>query len=211
MRKLLIGVALIVALTGAALVAIWALTRSGPSAPATDAPVAAVPEVPQPPPPTPPTPQQLTTFNVPPPAGPRASVEFGPPRPEPPKGSWEAVPVSARLSALGPLGGAIGRGLIELQPRLAACFDEDTAARFGPQPRSVAMDGSLPDAGTPVLLLEIETGGGGARIVDAPVDTQGGASDGVISCAQSILRGQQFSYAQAPAGGKHRVLHPLTR
>ncbi len=137
-------------------------------------------------------------------------VEYGPPRVEPPKGSWEAVAVAARPSALGPLGGVIARGLNDLDVQLAACFDEDTAARFGAQPHTVSTEASLPDTGTPVLMLHIETGSGRARIVDAPVETRGGASDGVIACAQSVFRGRSFPFPDAPAGGKYRLLHALT-
>ncbi len=204
MRKLVIGVAAIAAFTAAALVAIWLATRSGPAAPGASAPVAPRAEIAAAPPAPPPA---LGTPLAPQTPGPPPVM--GPPPPEPPKGSWEAIPVVARPSALGPLAGAIGRGLIELQPQLAACFDEDTAARYGTRPVSVAKDASTGSRSTPVLILQIETGGDEARIVDAPVDSAGSASDGVIACAQSVLRGRRFPAPGAPAGARYRMTQPL--
>lgn len=207
MSKLAVGATLIALFTAAAVGGIWLRTRDGGGSPE------AIPADVQPPSaflpggvplPTPPPPVDV---RPPPPL----IVVTSEPRAEPPKGSWEAVPVVARPAALGPPGGAIGRGLIELQPRLAGCFDEDTAARFGPTPPTVAQDASMSETGATVLVLHVETGGGEARIVDAPVETQGGASDGVVTCAQNVLRGQRFALPQATPGGKYRLLHPLTR
>ncbi len=206
MRKLAIGVAAIAAFTAVALLGIWFVTRSGPAAPSTGNASAPAPEVAVPPPaPSPALPVTLA------PQVPGPPPVMGPPPAEAPKGSWEAVPVVARASALGPLAGPVGRGLLELQPQLAACFDEDTAARFGTQPRTIAKDASNSDRGTPALVLQIETAGGEARIVDAPLDTQGGASDGVIACAQTVLRGRRFPAPGAPPGAKYRVMQPLTQ
>ncbi len=205
MRKMATGVIVIVLLTVAAIAAIWALTRDagpGPSAGLADGPSAPASTYAPPPLPTLP----------PAPAGPAPEpvVVYGPPKVEPPSGSWEAVAVAARPAALGPLGGAIGRGLNEIQSRLSACFDEDTAARFGSQPRSLSRDASLPEgSSTPVLVLQIETGSGDVRIVDAPVDAQGTASDGVIACAQSVLRGRRFAFPQAVPGQRYRLLYSL--
>ncbi len=204
MRRVVVGLIAIAVFTGVAVVAIWALTRDGsprPPAPAGEPQAYAAP-----------TEQALPAVPLPAaPAAPdiQAVVIYGPPKVEPPKDSWEAVPIVARASALGPLGGAIGRGLNDLQSQLADCFDEDVAARHGTQPHTVALDASLPNSGTPVLVLQIETGGGGAHIVDAPVDTQGYASDGVIACAQNLLRGRRFKYPQAQPGQKYRLLHSL--
>jgi hypothetical protein len=109
------------------------------------------------------------------------------------------------------VGAAIGRGLLELQPLLTACFDEDTQARFGSEAYTTVRDAvPMDDRGATVLVLQIETGPGEARIVDAPVETRGTASDGLIACAQRVLRGQRFEAPQARAGGRIRLLHPLS-
>jgi hypothetical protein len=209
---LVVATVAIVLFAAAAVGGIWLLTAQDSQRPVAVAPPepagAPVADAPPPPPP-PPVPAPLAGYATPQ-AAPAPAVVYGPAPAEPPKGSWEAVALVARASQLGPLGGAVGRGLIELQPKLAACFDEDTAARFGTQPHSVAKDAVASDRTTPVLVLEIETGPGEARIVDAPVETQGTASDGAIACAQSVLRGRRFAYPQGQPGGKYRMLHPLT-
>jgi hypothetical protein len=215
-NKLVAGLAGIAVFTAAALAAVWFLTsrdakvpESAPAAaeapPPAPAPAPAATGIPPSAflgPQTPPLP--------PPPAPPNV---YGAPRYEPPRGSWEAVPVVARPSALGPLGGAIGRGLNELQPKLAACFDEDTQARFGREGYTRARDAeTMDEQGTTVLVLQIETGRDEAHVVDAPVETRGRASDGLIACAQRVLRGQQFSApgVKVAAGQRFRMLHSLT-
>ncbi len=141
---------------------------------------------------------------------PGPQVRYGPPAPEPPADSWEAVQVAARASALGPVGGALGRGLNEIQPRIAACFDEDTQARHGQKAVSETKDyAPMPDYGTTVLMLQVETQAGHVRIVDAPVETRGTASDGLIACAQGVLRGRTFEAPGAMPGERHRLLYSL--
>jgi hypothetical protein len=135
---------------------------------------------------------------------------MGPPRPEPPKDSWEAVAPVARPAALGPVGAALGRGLNELQDSLLVCFDEDVQARHGQQAFTTVQDyAPLQDHGTTILMLELETMQGSVRIVDAPAETRGGASDGLIACAQRVLRGQVVPAAQAVPGARYRVRFPL--
>ena len=132
------------------------------------------------------------------------------PPPVPPKGSWEAVKVVARPAALGPVGAALGRELNELEPQLSACFDEVTQARWGPQGFTAVQDYERSnDRGTTVLMLELETLQGAVRIVDAPVETRGNASDGLITCAQHVLRGQVVPAPEARAGSRHRLQFPL--
>ena len=137
-------------------------------------------------------------------------VTLGPPAPAVREGTWEAVAPVARPASLGPVGAAIGRELNELHPRLSACFDEDTAARHGTQPVTAVQDAApTPDMGTTVLMLQVESSGGTARIVDAPVETRGGASDGVIACAQRLLRGTTMEVPVEKAGTRHRILYTL--
>jgi hypothetical protein len=134
----------------------------------------------------------------------------GPPPPRPEAGSWEAVPPAARPSAAGPAGAAIGRALNELQPRLSACFDEDVQARHGRESLTrTREDAPLEDHGTTILMLQVEVSPGEARIVDAPVETRGGASDGLIACAQRVLRGQVIPLQGSPSAERQRILFPL--
>jgi hypothetical protein len=138
-------------------------------------------------------------------------VERDAPPPPPPKDSWEAVPVTARAGSLGPLGAAVGRELNDLHERLAACFDEDAQARHGTQPVTAVRDTApQDDVGMPVLMLQLEAGGNQVRIVDAPVEARGGASDGLIACAQRVLRGQVFEAPTGRQAGRHRLLLTLS-
>ena len=138
---------------------------------------------------------------------------YGPPPPEPPPGTWEAVQPAARLGRLGPLGAALNVRLNALQPRISSCFDQ-AAARGG---HIAASDnytetrdyGQVQDTGTTILMLQVETLAGAARIVDAPVEAAGAASPGAIGCVQGLLRGQVVPVPGATAGQRHRVLHPL--
>lgn len=137
--------------------------------------------------------------------------EVGPARSVPPKGSWEAIPVAARPSALGAVGAAIGRGLNNLDAELAPCFDELTQARYGRESHSAVRDAEpMDDRGVTILVLEVEVGGGRARIVDAPVETRGGASDGLIACAQRVLRGRTFEVPAAERPERFRLQWSLT-
>ena len=94
--------------------------------------------------------------------------------------------------------------LNELQPRAVACFDEETQAQHGQYPVSrdprrplqgwtSAADDPPSQPGDPA---------GPVRIVDAPVESQGAACDGLVACAQRILRGHVLSRRRRrPPGG----------
>jgi len=130
--------------------------------------------------------------------------------PKPPPGSWEAVAVSARAGALGPVGVAVSGELAELQPRLSECFEEVAQSRYGQVPFSRTSDFTPPDGtGTPILQLQLEMSAGQVRIVDAPVDAQGRASDGLVACAQSVLRGRVVAAPGAKPGERARLLFQL--
>jgi len=128
-----------------------------------------------------------------------------PPLPPPPADSWEATKVLVRA---GSLGAAITR---ELQPAVGECFDEVMQARFGPQGGKVTTVeyGAMEDTGEPVVLLNIETIADGARIVDAPVETRGRVSDGLLACAQAALRGKEVSVPGTAPGQRFRVRYPI--
>ncbi len=206
-KRALIGVSAILGFGAAAVALVWGLTagRGSPASSAGGPPVPAPAAEAQPAPTAAPQFLPPSASQVPPPP-----LIQGPPPPKPPEGSWEAVPQVARASALGPVGGAVGRGLNGLQPLLSACFDEVTQARHGQTPYSTTQDAQpLQDYGTTILVLELETGQGEVRIVDAPVETRGGASEGLIACAQRVLRGRSFEVPGARPGSRHRLLFTL--
>jgi hypothetical protein len=210
MRSAVVAAVSILIFGAGALLVVY-LATGGPERPAS--PAAAPAPATAPAPDAPPAPA------VPPPGAPDLSryagvsggapprpMEYAPAPPPPPEGSWEAVPAVARLSALGPLGRAVHGGLQDLQPRVSECFDRPAPARellVGPG----ASDGA--GSGATVLALELETGDGEVRIVDAPVSTRGDLDAGVVACAQQVLRGQVFPAPGARPGTRHRVLHPL--
>ena len=143
--------------------------------------------------------------------GPMPTYEAPPPPPA--EGSWEAVRPVARPAALGSVGAALGRGLNEIKDQLDACFDEDAQARYGQVAVTRTRDNApiVDDGQATILMLQLETQQGAVRVVDAPVETQGAASDGLIACAQRLLRGLEFEAPDAKAGQRHRVFFPLNQ
>jgi hypothetical protein len=131
--------------------------------------------------------------------------------PPPPPGSWEAVPVAARGRYLGRSGASLKAQLRELQPEISACFDEDVQARHGPSGvvEAAPRDQVEGEGSRPVLILQIETSVGEMRIVDAPVRSRGTAGDGLIACAQRVLRGRTFAASVSRPGERIRLLYPL--
>jgi hypothetical protein len=73
---------------------------------------------------------------------------------------------------------------------VAPCFDEESKARFGPRPHSSLSDATGAEPGTATLMLQMEAVEGGLRILDAPVASLGPSSDGLVACAQQVLRGR---------------------
>lgn len=140
---------------------------------------------------------QLGGIPLPPPV----IVQDEPP-PPPPRGSWEAVPL------VSPRGGAVvGLDMEELQPLLSDCFSDSVVGRSG-SVTTVKDLAPLQDASVTTLVLELEVAGDQLRVVDAPLESRGGASDGTVSCAQSVLRGRTAPSAGLKAG-KHRIRFTL--
>jgi hypothetical protein len=201
MRRIAAAAISILLLGSGSILAVYFLSGSGDggASPASDA----APAVP-----VPPTPD-LSRYQGGS-ASPPKPMEYAPAPPRPPAGTWEAIPPVARPAALGPLGAALHAGLQELQPRISDCFQR--GARAGQGVTAVKEEYvALPDTGATVLMLEVEALPGQVRIADAPVETRGGASDGLIACAQQVLRGQAFPARVASPGARHRVLYPLTQ
>jgi hypothetical protein len=210
-RMLLVGVGGIALLGAIAVAVVLATTEPGPGSSAPDAPSPAAP---------PPFADPGSAGSGPPssdlPAGLVAGgavtqVEKDAPPPKPPPGSWEAVAVVARAAALGPAGAALQRDLNDLQPDITRCFDEDAQARNGQRGGVTAVRDLAPmdDVGATVLMVEVEVSGNALRIVDAPVEARAGASDGLIICAQALLRGRTVAIPPSSASGRHRVLYTL--
>ncbi len=132
---------------------------------------------------------------------------YEPSPPPPPEGSWEAVKPAARLGALGPVGAAIGRGLNELKDEIDVCFDEDVQARHGPLRVTRTQDGSPieEDGQNTILMLQLEAQQGSVEIVDAPIETQGSAGEGLVACVQRILRGRSVEVQGVKDGQRYRV------
>jgi hypothetical protein len=129
--------------------------------------------------------------------------------PPPAKGSWDETPVVARPTSMGSLGLAVVRELEELQPGVASCFDEDVQARHGQQGHTTMDYAPADDAGSTVLVLQLETQHEAVRIADAPVEARGGASDGLIACAQAALRGRKLAVPGARAGQRYRLRYTV--
>ena len=65
------------------------------------------------------------------------------------------------------------------------------------------------DSGVPVLVLQLETMNGAIRIVDAPVEARGRASNGQLACVQSKLRGHVVDAPGTRGGDRFRLLYTL--
>jgi hypothetical protein len=213
MRKVLLAVAAIVLFGGGAILFILLATGGPDGSSSANPDTSAAQGSPGPAGPLPPIPARpapdltglgVTGAGV---QGPR--IETLPPPPKPPPGSWEAVDLS-RPRALGPLGGALGAALADLEPDLSACFGKESQSRHALEHYTMTKDHSpLGDVGATILVLQVETQDGRATIVDAPVETLGDASDGLVACAQRVLRGRSFPAPGTKAGAKYRVVHNL--
>lgn len=132
------------------------------------------------------------------------------PPPPPAAGTWEAVPLTSRARSMGRAGGAIAAKLTDLQEELASCFTYEGQARRGSGVVTTVQDAApMDDHGAIVLVLQLEGQGNGYRIVDAPVETRGGAGDELLACAQSVLRGHVLEVPGAQPGQRYRLLHQL--
>jgi hypothetical protein len=138
-------------------------------------------------------------------------VEFEPPPAPPPDDSWEAIPAAARPARLGPVGRVMVNELATLQPRIGNCFDEDVQARHGQVAVSRPLVGgrTADQSAATLLILNLEVTPGQIRIVDAPVESQGRDSDGVIACAQGILRGHVIQTTSAQKVERARMIFQL--
>lgn len=209
MKKILVAAGAIVALMAGAMVAVY--FQSAPEPTALPEGTVVVPPVAEPASERPPQ-AQAETSRLPAVGAPPKPMVYAPLPPPPPKGSWEAVKPVARVTGLGPAGISLRQGLDSLQGELAACFDEVAQSRHGQAGYTAAQEdtGAVDQAGSAVLMLQVESLEGKLRIVDAPVESRGDASDGLLSCAQSVLRGRTFPAPRARPGERHRVTFVLS-
>jgi hypothetical protein len=123
--------------------------------------------------------------------------------PAPPPSAWRDVEIVGPFGVGTPAPGVTSAIRATLRPRLAECFQRGVQRRFEQLGRafSTLAPGEEASAGSAILLLEVEVDGAGVRVVDAPVERRGSASDGTLNCAQGVLRGAAL---QAPSEGKRR-------
>jgi hypothetical protein len=125
-----------------------------------------------------------------------AGAAQGPPGAVPPlpgslPGAWpQLTPEQQAWAQVPALPAPLAQVVTAVAQPLAQCFDEEVQARFGPIPHT-----SLPDAVGPgprpaMLMLQMEATDGALRVVDAPVAVLGNAGDGLVACAQQVLRGR---------------------
>lgn len=140
----------------------------------------------------------------------KPQYEVGVAPPPPPPGSWEAVKIAPRAAALGKVGVAVSQELNELHPALSECLGEESQARHGTTAVSAVQDAQpQDDSGVPVLVLQLETMNGAIRIVDAPVEARGRASDGQLACVQSKLRGHVVDAPGTRGGDRYRLFYTV--
>lgn len=129
--------------------------------------------------------------------------------PGPPTSEWSQATVVSPFGAGSPAP-AVTRALVALRPRLADCFEPTTQGRWGRLgPAFSHLEGLPPPAvGPAILMLEVESDGQSLRIVDAPAEIRGSASDGTLNCAQAALRGATLPVATQDAK-RFRMRWPL--
>jgi hypothetical protein len=216
MRKILIAAGAIVLFGGAAMLVVLVTTRDSSQSSAVGAAADAAPDAPAGKPsagPLPPLPPRgspdLSALGTVGGLPSQQPIQTLPPPPKPPTGSWEAV-ARSRPRSIGSVGAAVANALTALQPEISACFEQESQKRYAQQHYSTTQDyAPLEDVGATILVLQVETLDGEAQIVDAPVETLGGASDGVVACAQQVLRGRTFPLSGAKPGARYRIVHNL--
>ena len=122
------------------------------------------------------------------------------------------MPAATRPERMGRIGPAVAAELNRLQPSLVACFDEDLRAGRGQEagPRPLP-PGSHDESDPTLLVLNLELEPGQIRIADAPVHSQGPASDVLIACAQKVLNGRVIQTNVVTGPGRARLALPLVR
>ena len=137
----------------------------------------------------------------------------GAPAPESPDGTprakdWNDVPVSARVSDLGPpLARSVYDGLQAARAALEPCFDAD-AKDAEAHPRAPEQEDAW---GPAILTLQMEGRPGEIIVVNAPLQTLGTSSMLLAECAERTLRGFRFPAQGAVAGRRYRLPYQLVQ
>lgn len=123
---------------------------------------------------------------------------------------WDTVPILGR-SRTG-LGRSLEAAVAELQPEVARCFDPAVHARYAPRGFTPyrGQDGTG-DVDEASLMLELEAGAEGLRIVGAPVESRGRLDDDTLACAQHVVQGTAIPVGGAAPGKRFKVRLPITR
>jgi hypothetical protein len=123
---------------------------------------------------------------------------------------WDTVPVLGR-SRTG-LGRSLEAMVADLGPEVATCFDPAVHSRYAPRGftpyRGQDGTGDVDQAG---LMLELEAGAEGLRIVGAPVESRGRLDDDTLACAQHLVQGRTLPVAGAATGARFKVRLAISR
>jgi hypothetical protein len=126
------------------------------------------------------------------------------------RGTWDAP---AGLPSTTPMADRVTRKAVRkalvagpVQSRLARCVDG--GGGFGGAPSELE---GPPPADPASLVIELETLGAEVRILDARVREWGGASEAMVACARTVLRGQVVPTPalRRPPGERLRMPFPL--
>lgn len=111
--------------------------------------------------------------------------------------AWADVEIVPAFGAGSPAP-SVNAALAALRPRLLTCFEPYEQARYAQlgdaYSRLEATQASK--IGPAILMLEVEREGAGVRLVDAPIESTGSASAGLLNCAQSVLRGASLEVSE---------------
>lgn len=121
---------------------------------------------------------------------------------------WPDVPLSTRLSDLGPaLAGPVGRALDEARAHLEPCFEAEARALATAPPPPVDPDD--PPTSAAVLVLHLESRVGGLELVGTELRTLGSSTPALVACCREAIRGWSIDAPGAAPGRRYRLSYLL--
>ena len=131
------------------------------------------------------------------------------PAPDPPAPvDWGKVPLSARLSDLGPpLARSVYDGLQRARAALEPCFEAD-AKDAAAHPRAPEEEDAW---GAAIVTLHLEGRPGELVVVSAPLQSLGTSSMLLVDCSERVLRGFRIPAPRAVPGTRYRLQYQLTQ
>lgn len=121
--------------------------------------------------------------------------------------AWSEVPMSARLSDLGPaLARPVYDGLKNARTAMEPCFRADEKEKAA-HPR--AADGEA--WGAAIVTLQLEGRPGELVIVNAPLQELGTSTPSLVDCCEGVLRGFRIPAPGAIPGKRYRLQHQLVQ